>query len=147
MNVTIRRGTKEDIPSAFGLVKELAIYERALEIMVNTPERMARDMENKLFDFIVADLDGRIVGISLYYFRYSTWKGKRLYMEDIIVTESHRGNGIGKLLFDGTVAIAKEMQCTGMMWQVLDWNTSAVNFYRKYGTSFDDEWINCNLDF
>src|SRR5690606_23973012 len=99
-------------------VKELAIYERALDIMVNTPERMARDMENKLFDFIVADLDGQIVGISLYYFRYSTWKGKRLYMEDIIVTESHRGNGIGKLLFDGTVAIAKEMQCTGMMWQV-----------------------------
>ena len=147
MNVIIRRGTKEDIPSAFNLVKELAVYERALEILVNTPERMARDMENKLFDFIVADLDGQIVGMSLYYFRYSTWKGKRLYMEDIIVTESYRGNGIGKLLFDGTVAIAKEMECSGMMWQVLDWNTSAVNFYRKYGTSFDDEWINCNLDF
>ncbi|MFA7471281.1 MAG: GNAT family N-acetyltransferase [Spirosomataceae bacterium] len=147
MDVKIRKGAKEDIPSAYNLVRELAIYERALEIMSNTPEKMARDLDNKLFEFIVAELDGKIVGMSLYYFRYSTWKGKRLYMEDIIVTESHRGNGIGKLLFEGTVAIAKESECTGMRWQVLDWNTSAVNFYRKYGTSFDDEWINCNLDF
>lgn len=147
MDVLVRRGTPADIPAAFSLVKELAIYERALELLVNTPEKMARDMENKLFDFVVAETDDTIVGMSLFYFRYSTWKGKRLYMEDIIVTESYRGNGIGKLLFDGTVKIAKEMECTGMMWQVLDWNTSAVNFYRKYGTSFDDEWINCNLDF
>ncbi|GAA4442650.1 GNAT family N-acetyltransferase [Ravibacter arvi] len=147
MSVTIRKGTKEDVPSAFQLVKELAIFEKAADILVNTPEKMSRDLDNNLFNFIVAEKDGHIIGISLYYFRYSTWKGKRLYMEDIIVTESHRGNGIGKLLFDGTVAIAKEMACTGMMWQVLDWNTSAVNFYRKYGTSFDDEWINCNLDF
>lgn len=147
MEVAIRRGSLDDIPAAFKLVKELAIYERALELLANTPEKMARDMENKLFDFIVAESDGEIVGMSLYYFRYSTWKGKRLYMEDIVVTESFRGNGIGKLLFDGTVKIAKEMECTGMMWQVLDWNTSAVNFYRKYGTSYDDEWINCNLDF
>jgi ribosomal protein S18 acetylase RimI-like enzyme len=147
MNVTVRKGKKEDIPAVFQLVRELAVYERALELLANTPEKMARDMENNLFDFIVADLDGEIVGMSLYYFRYSTWKGKRLYMEDIIVTESHRGNGIGKLLFDGIVNIAKETECTGIMWQVLDWNTSAVSFYRKYGTSFDDEWINCNLDF
>lgn len=147
MEVVIRRGTLEDIPAAYQLVKELAIYERALELLANTPEKMAKDLEEKLFDFIVADEGGLIVGMSLYYFRYSTWRGKRLYMEDIVVTESKRGHGIGKLLFDGTVKIAKEMNCTGMNWQVLDWNTSAVNFYRKYGTSYDDEWINCNLDF
>jgi ribosomal protein S18 acetylase RimI-like enzyme len=147
MDVVIRRGAVDDIPAAFALVKELAIYERALDMLVNTPERMAKDMESKLFDFIVAEVDDKIVGMSLYYFRYSTWKGKRLYMEDIVVTESYRDNGIGKALFDGTVKIAKEMECTGMNWQVLDWNTSAVNFYRKYGTSYDDEWINCNLDF
>ncbi len=147
MSITIRKGTRDEIPAVFELVKELAVFERALASLSNTPERMARDYDRGLYDFIVADDNGAIVGISLYYFRYSTWKGKRLYMEDIIVTEKERGKGIGKLLFDGTVSIAKESECTGMMWQVLDWNTSAVSFYRKYGTSYDDEWINCNLDF
>jgi GNAT superfamily N-acetyltransferase len=108
---------------------------------------MTRDYNEKLYDFFIAESDSKIIGLSLYYYRYSTWKGKRLYMEDIIVTESMRGNGIGKILFDATVAAAKQTGCTGMLWQVLDWNTSAVGFYRKYGTNFDNEWINCSLDF
>ncbi|GAB2777148.1 GNAT family N-acetyltransferase [Rhabdobacter roseus] len=147
MTLTTRPGTPEDTPALFELVKELAIYEKALDQVTNTLDRLNRDYEEKLFDFFVAEADGKIVGISLYYFRYSTWKGKRLYMEDIIVTESMRGNGIGKLLFDATVQAARDTGCTGMMWQVLDWNTSAHGFYRKYGTRFDDEWINCHLDF
>ncbi|QRR03871.1 GNAT family N-acetyltransferase [Dyadobacter sandarakinus] len=147
MTVITRQGTLEDIPAIFELVKELAIYERALNQVSNTPEKMARDYKDKLYDFFVAEHDSKIVGLCLYYFRYSTWKGKRLYMEDIIVTESMRGNGIGKILFDATVAAAKQTGCTGMLWQVLDWNTSAVGFYRKYGTNFDNEWINCSLDF
>lgn len=147
MNVSTRQGTVEDIPAAYELVKELAIYERALDQVTNTIEKMTRDYQEKLFDFFVAEMDGKIIGLSLYYFRYSTWKGKRLYLEDIIVTEDMRGNGIGKILFDATVQASKDTNCTGMMWQVLDWNTSAVGFYRKYGTSFDNEWINCNLDF
>jgi ribosomal protein S18 acetylase RimI-like enzyme len=147
MNVSTRPGTISDIPSVFDLVKELAIYERALDQVTNNVDKMGRDYQENLFDFFVAESGGAIIGIAIYYFRYSTWKGKRLYMEDIIVTEDMRGNGIGKILFDATVAAAKATGCTGMMWQVLDWNTSAVGFYRKYGTNFDNEWINCNLDF
>lgn len=147
MNITTRQGTRDDIPAIFELVKELAIYEKALDQVANTPDRMTQDYDNNLYDFFVAEADGNIIGLSLYYFRYSTWKGKRLYMEDIIVTESMRGNGIGKLLFDATVQAARDTNCTGMMWQVLNWNVSAVGFYRKYGTRFDDEWVNCNLDF
>jgi GNAT superfamily N-acetyltransferase len=147
MNFTTRQGTRADIPAAFELVKELAVFERALDQVSNNLDQMNRDYDDKLYDFFVAEAEGKIVGMSLYYFRYSTWKGKRLYMEDIIVTESMRRNGIGKLLFDATVKAAHDTQCTGMMWQVLDWNISAVGFYRKYGTRFDDEWINCNLDF
>jgi len=147
MNITTRQGTLEDIPAIFELVKELAIFERALDQVSNNVDKMSRDLKENLFEFFVAEVDSKIIGLSLYYFRYSTWKGKRLYMEDIIVTEEMRGNGIGKVLFDATVAAAKRTGSTGMMWQVLDWNTSAVGFYRKYGTNFDDEWINCNLDF
>jgi GNAT superfamily N-acetyltransferase len=147
MNISTRQGVIEDIPAIFELVKELAIYERALNQVTNNIEKMTRDYNEKLFDFFVAEVDSKIIGLSLYYFRYSTWKGKRLYMEDIIVTEDMRGNGIGKILFDATVAAAKQTGCTGMLWQVLDWNTSAVGFYRKYGTNFDNEWINCSLDF
>jgi GNAT superfamily N-acetyltransferase len=147
MTISTRQGTVEDIPAVFELVKELAVYERALNQVTNNVEKMTRDYHDKLYDFFVAESDSKIIGLSLYYFRYSTWKGKRLYMEDIIVTESMRGNGIGKILFDATVAAAKQTGCTGMLWQVLDWNTSAVGFYRKYGTNFDNEWINCSLDF
>ncbi|MCE7064255.1 GNAT family N-acetyltransferase [Dyadobacter sp. CY326] len=147
MTISTRHGKLEDIPAIFELVKELAIYERALNQVTNNVEKMTRDYNEKLYDFFVAESDSKIIGLSLYYYRYSTWKGKRLYMEDIIVTEDMRGNGIGKILFDATVAAAKETGCTGMLWQVLDWNTSAVGFYRKYGTNFDSEWINCSLDF
>tara|TARA_R110002124_G_scaffold276338_1_gene447081 strand:- start:1672 stop:2115 length:444 start_codon:yes stop_codon:yes gene_type:complete len=147
MNIITRKGTLEDIGAAFELVKELAIYEKALDQVINTEAKMVTDYENNLFDFYVAESENEIIGLSLYYFRYSTWKGKRLYLEDIIVTDKMRGNGIGKLLFDATIEEAHETSCTGMMWQVLDWNTSAVGFYRKYGTNFDSEWINCNLEF
>ncbi|WP_025763939.1 GNAT family N-acetyltransferase [Dyadobacter tibetensis] len=147
MNITTRQGTLEDIPAVFELVKELALYEKALDQVINTEDKMRKDFQEKLYEFFLAEVDGKVIGLSLYYYRYSTWKGKRLYLEDIIVTESMRGNGIGKVLFDATVEAAKASACSGMMWQVLDWNTSAVGFYRKYGTSFDNEWINCNLDF
>ncbi len=147
MTITTRPGTRQDIPAIFELVKELAVFEKALDQVSNTVERMERDYDDKLYDFHVAESDGVTVGLALYYYRYSTWKGKRLYLEDIVITESIRGNGLGKTLFDAVINTAKETGCTGMMWQVLDWNTSAVGFYRKYGTRFDDEWLNCNLDF
>ncbi len=145
----IRVGTKEDVPAMMKLVMELAEYEKGADQVTNTVEKMTEDGfgENPIFGSFVAEMDGKLVGISIYYFRYSTWKGRRLYLEDIVVTSELRGKGIGKGLFEQTVAKAKETGCTGMMWQVLDWNESAIEFYRQYGTRFDDDWVNCKLDF
>jgi len=145
--LVIREGKKKDLPDALRLIKELAAYEKAPHEVTNTLEMMEQDGFGKtpVYGFYVAELKKEIVGLSLYYYRYSTWKGKRLYLEDIIVTESHRGFGIGKLLFERTMLKCLEDKCTGMMWQVLDWNEQAIKFYEKYGTTFDGEWLNCHL--
>ncbi len=149
MKIHIRKGTREDVPRVFELVQELALYEKAPEQVLNTAAQMVEDGfgENPIFGLLVAEVNGRIEGISLYYIRYSTWKGKRLYLEDLIVTETMRGHGLGKLLLDATVAEARATHCTGMMWQVLDWNEPSIAFYEKYGASLDGEWLNCHLDF
>lgn len=147
--MTLRKGTAADVPAILALVNELAIFEKAPHEVTNTEERMLREGfgENKAFEVFLAEKNGEIVGMSLYYFRYSTWKGRRLYLEDLIVKEEVRGEGLGKMLFDRTIQEAKATDCSGMMWQVLDWNESAINFYKRYGTRFDDEWLNCHLDF
>lgn len=147
--VTIRTGAKHDLPRVLELIKELALYERAPHEVTNTVERMEKDGfgSNPIYGFFVAENESGIVGISIYYWRYSTWKGKRLYLEDIIVTEKERGSGIGKLLFDRTMQHALDEDCTGMLWQVLDWNEPAINFYKKYySAKLDGEWINCSLE-
>lgn len=146
--VTIRPGKREDLPRTLELIKELARYERAPHEVINTVEQMERDGfgPNPIFGFFVAERAGVIIGISLYYWRYSTWKGKRLYLEDIVVTESERGKGAGKILFDRTMRHALDEGCSGMMWQVLEWNEPAINFYKKYGAKLDDEWTNCSLE-
>lgn len=147
--IDIRKGKKSDLPQVLELIRELARYEKAEHEVTNTLEAMERDGfgKNPIYDFLVAEEKGKIFGLSLYYYRYSTWKGKRLYLEDLIVTESKRGLGIGKKLFDQTMDVAKEKLCTGMLWQVLDWNDPAINFYKKYKTDFDGEWINCSINF
>ena len=146
--MTIRQGKKEDLPRVLELVKELAEFERAPHEVTNTVSLMEVDGfgPDPVYGFFVAEDNGHIVGLSLYYWRYSTWKGRRLYLEDIIVTESQRGKGIGKLLFDRTMQKTIDENCTGMMWQVLDWNEPAIKFYKKYGAKLDDEWTNCNLE-
>lgn len=149
MSATIRVGTKQDLPRVLELVKELALYERAPHEVTNTVERMEQDGfgPNPIYGLFVAENARGIVGISIYYWRYSTWKGKRLYLEDIIVTEKERGSGIGKLLFDKTMQHALDENCAGMIWQVLDWNEPAINFYKKYyNAKLDGEWINCSLE-
>ncbi|MBL7861334.1 MAG: GNAT family N-acetyltransferase [Cyclobacteriaceae bacterium] len=146
--VQIRIGVKSDLPRVLELIKELAEYEKAPQEVTNTLALMEVDGfgAHPIYGFYVAEEEGTILGISLYYYRYSTWKGKRLYLEDIVVTQSHRGRGIGKMLFDQTMKKALEENCTGMMWQVLDWNTPAIEFYKRYGARLDSEWVNCHLE-
>lgn len=144
----IRKGVKADLPRALELIKELATFEKALHEVTNHVSLMEQHGfgSKPLFEFLVAEHEGTIVGMSLYYWRYSTWKGKRLYLEDIIVTESERGKGIGKQLFEETLKVALAEDCSGMVWQVLDWNTPAISFYEKYGATISDEWLNCSLE-
>lgn len=147
MNISIRKGIKSDLPNVLELVKELAAYEKApLEVTVTT-EEMERDGFGKdpVFKFFVAEAEGTIVGMALYYTKYSTWKGKCIFLEDIIVTEKFRKYGIGKQLFDEVVRIAKENKVKRLEWQVLEWNTPAIEFYKKLNSNFDKEWINCKL--
>ena len=149
MGVVIREGKKKDLPSALELIKELAEYENALHEVSNTVVQMEKDGfgEDPIYKFIVAEEEEDVVGMSMYYYRYSTWKGKNLYLEDLVVTASKRGSGIGKLLLDETIAIAKRTDCTGIIWQVLDWKKPAIEFYKKYNVSFNGEWFNCQLHF
>lgn len=149
MSLTIRNAVKADCPRLLELIKELALFENAPEeVTVSMQEFEDSGFgENPVWWAFVGEYEGEIIGMSLYYIRYSTWKGRRLYLEDIIITESMRGKGFGKDLLDHTIAYAKEQGYSGMMWQVLDWNTPAIDFYKKYNTKFDEEWINVNINF
>jgi ribosomal protein S18 acetylase RimI-like enzyme len=153
MNINIRKAVKADCERMMELVRELAIYEKA-------PDEVTVDLNhfiesgfgpNPVWWAYVAEITNednskQIVGFALYYIRYSTWKGQRMYLEDIIVTENMRGNGIGKKLFDQLILVCKELQFKGITWQVLDWNEPAINFYKKFdGVQFDSEWVNCSL--
>jgi len=146
-NLIIRRGKKEDLPSVLILVKELAEFEKAPGEVTNTLRDMETDGfgDQPVFRFFVAEADGIICGIALYFIKYSTWKGKGLYLDDLIVTEKMRGNGIGKKLFDEIIAEAKRIKARQLHWQVLDWNTPAIEFYKKYGATIDAEWLDCKL--
>ena len=149
MNIQIRKARKEDCESMMELIHELAVYEKA-------PEEVTVDFnhfvesgfgEKPVWWAFVAEIENEVVGFALYYIRYSTWKGQRLYLEDILVNESWRGKGIGKLLFNKLIEEAKEKKMNGMVWQVLEWNEPAINFYKKYqGVRFEGEWVNCSLE-
>jgi GNAT superfamily N-acetyltransferase len=147
MEITIRRAVKEDCPRLLELVTELAIYEKAPDDVTVTLEHFTESGfgKNPVWWAFVAEAGGTIQGFALYYIRYSTWKGQAMYLEDIIVTESMRGKKIGKLLFDRLIEEAKEKKFNRIIWQVLDWNEPAINFYKKYNTDFDGEWLNCSL--
>jgi len=145
---TIRSATAKDVPDLLELVRELAIFEKAPNEVINTEEKMLEDGfgVNKLFDAFVAELNGEIIGLAITYYRYSTWKGKCLYLEDLIVTEKYRGIGAGQQLFTHCIDFGKENGCHKMIWQVLDWNKPALDFYTLYGADLDGEWINGSLD-
>tara|TARA_B100000925_G_scaffold273220_1_gene237776 strand:- start:769 stop:1212 length:444 start_codon:yes stop_codon:yes gene_type:complete len=145
----IRPGKKSDIPQVFELIKELAEYEKALDKVSNTVEKLEEDGfgPNPVYELFVAEIENNIVGIALTYYRFSTWRGKVMYLEDLIVREHMRRKGIGKKLFDMVLDHAKVTSCVGLSLQVLDWNELGINFYKKYNMEFDDEWINCYLEF
>ncbi len=149
MNISIRKGLKSDLSEALNLIRELAIYENAPNEVSLTIEELEIDGfgENPIFNFFVAEVEGKVVGISLYYIKYSTWKGKCVFLEDIIVTEKFRQHGIGKRLFSAVVEVSEKMKVPRLEWQVLNWNKPAIKFYEKLNSEFDDEWINCRLTF
>ena len=148
MNISIRKAVKEDCKRMMELIHELAVYEKApQEVTVNFDHFVESGFgENPVWWAYVAELDGHVEGFALYYKRYSTWKGQRLYLEDLIVTEKLRGTGVGKLLFDQLIELCKENNFSGMVWQVLEWNEPAINFYKKYdAVTIDNGWLNCSL--
>jgi GNAT superfamily N-acetyltransferase len=149
MNKTIiREGKPLDIPAVLGLVRELADFERALSEVTNTEAMMLRDGfgSQPLFGLIVAEIENELVGMAIHYVRYSTWKGPMLYLEDIYVKGHYRGKGIGSLLFEACIKHAIKHGYQGMFWQVLEWNTEAIDFYKKYHSTLDPEWINGKLN-
>jgi len=143
----IRIATKEDCPRLLELVNELALFEKEpQEVTVTLEEFIDAGFGKKpVWKAYVAEADGTIVGFALYYIRYSTWKGCRLYLEDLIVTEEWRGKGIGKILFDKMIEEARELGLNGMTWQVLDWNEPAIKFYEKYEAAIGTGWLNGSL--
>ena len=149
-HINIRKALATDMPAIHNLIKELAIYEKAEDEVATTPEELVKDGfgENPAFEAIVAEnQESTIVGFALFFTAYSTWKGKSLYLEDFIVTEKQRKTGIGKLLFDRLFEIAKERKVKRFHWQVLDWNKTAIDFYKKYPTEFEDDWLNVKIRF
>lgn len=147
MDLIIRKGLKKDLPYVLKLIKELARYEKA-EKEVNIT---LKDLENDGFGkhpfywFLIAENKKKIIALSFYFIRYSTWKGKFLFLEDFVVKEEFRKKGVGSLLFKETIKICKELKCNGMCWQVLDWNKPAINFYKKYNAKISSAWLNGKL--
>lgn len=147
MQVNIRIAEKEDCLRLMELVHELAHFEKAPHEVTVTLEEFtdAGFGAHPVWKAFVVEVGGHIAGFAVFYIRYSTWKGCRLYLEDLIITENMRGKGLGKMLFERLFQEVKEMGFNGMAWQVLDWNEPAIKFYQKYGADFESGWINSSL--
>lgn len=145
----IRKATKEDCSGMLELIRELAEYEKAPEEVTVDPKHFEESgfgANPVWWAFVVEDTTSNIIAFALYYIRYSTWKGQVMYLEDILVTESMRGKGIGKMLIERLKDEAREKGFKRITWQVLDWNEPAINFYKKFDAKFDPEWVNVVLD-
>ena len=142
MKTTLRKATKQDLQPVLDLVKELALYEKAPQEVTVTLADYETDFENNVFEIILAEQESKIVGIAFYYMAYSTWKGKMLFLEDFVVKEELRGQGIGKLIFRSYLEEARRQNVSIAKWQVLDWNEPAINFYEKYNSTIEKQWFN-----
>ena len=146
--IKVRASKPGDEQSIYDLVKALAVYEKAPDEVINTPEQIAKDLfENEICYAYVAEDNNLIIGFALYYVSYSTWKGKSLYLEDLFVLPEFRKEGVGGLLFDEVVATAKRWNVKRMDWQILDWNEPALSFYKKKNAHLDSGWVNGRLFF
>ena len=147
-SITIRRAVREDCPVLLDLVRDLAAFERAPHEVTVTLEHFTESGfgSHPVWWAFVAEAEGAIVGFALYYIRFSTWKGQRLYLEDIYIRPEWRGRGIGSRLFDTLVGEMRTRHLHGMVWQALEWNNAALDFYRKYNARFDNEWVNCSIE-
>ena len=148
--ISIRKAEKKDCERLMELIHQLAVYEKAPDAVTTTLDHFEESGfgQNPVWWAYVAEADGIVQGFALYYIRYSTWKGQRMYLEDFLVNDELRGKGIGKLLFDTLIEEAKEKNFNGIAWQVLDWNEPAINFYKKYqDVNFEKGWLNCSLNF
>ena len=143
-----REGSKKDLKAVFELIKELAKFENAEAKLINNLDQMVEDGFNDEpnYKILIAEKNNSVIATLIYYFKYSTWKGKIFYVEDFIVKEGFRRKGIGENLLNYAKKIAKKQNCKGISLQVLDWNIKAIDFYRKNNFSFDNEWINCHLE-
>lgn len=148
MNLEIRKATETDMPQVLELINQLADYEKEPEAVEVTVADLQRDGfgENPLFTCFVTEMDGKIRGMALIYFRYSTWKGKTVHLEDLIVEKTYRGKGLGMALYKKTMQFAAENNVKRVEWVVLDWNTSAVEFYKKTGATVFEDWYVVQFD-
>jgi GNAT superfamily N-acetyltransferase len=146
--MTIRKATEKDMPFVLELIRELAIFEKEPDAVVVTVDDLVRDgfSENPLFQCFVAEVENEIIGMALYYYRYSTWKGKTIHLEDLIVKESKRGTGAGFALYKEIIQQGKAENVRRIEWNVLDWNTPAIDFYEKSGAKVLGDWRVVHMD-
>ncbi len=144
----IRKGTKADMKAVLDLIRELAVFEKEPDAVVVTVADLERDGfgDNPLFYTFVAEVDGEIVGMALYYYRYSTWKGKTIHLEDLIVKEKMRGSGLGFALYSKIIEQGRIDKVRRIEWNVLDWNTPAIAFYEKAGAKVLEDWRVAQMD-
>lgn len=145
--ITIRKAVQKDCPRIFELIKELAHYEKAPDEVTVTLKHFEESGfgSRPVWWAFVAEENQTVIGFALYYIRYSTWKGQRMYLEDLYITESERRKGVGSQLMKALMEEARYLNLNGITWQVLDWNKPAIDFYKRYEISLDAEWINCTL--
>ena len=137
-----RPATETDLPAVHALMYELAVYENAPEAVSATLEEYRADFRAGIFESHVAEIDGQVIGMTLFFMTYSSWKGKMLYLDDFVVTETHRRSGAGQLLFDAFLEEGRRRGCRLVKWQVLDWNAPALRFYEKNAAIIEKEWWN-----
>lgn len=144
MAITIRKGEEKDFPALMKLVKELAEFEKVPHAVKNSVAQMKQEKDS--FNFFLAEEDEKVLGTAIYFFAYSSWVGKSLYLDDLYVKPEHRRKKVGSMLLRKVFEVANKENCKRLRWQVIDWNEDAIAFYKKRGAKISDEWLNCDFD-